>query len=938
MKTASIQCVLVMLLMITAVVGSCQHFAPFFLNNGNSHQYNGGIYGCGATFSDFDKDGFDDLSLPTNGSNPIFYKNINGEMIQISLGIQNQDELKHLVWVDYDNDGDRDLCMTGIGMPVRLFNNAGAMNLTEVSLAAGFPVSADMTYGNSWGDYDRDGDLDVFIAKYDAAYTGMTNADNELYRNNGDGTFTNVADEAGIYFETNYTFMGLWMDYDNDLWPDLLITNDRTEAPNYLFHNNGDGTFSDVSQETGVKDFIWSMSNTSDDYDNDGDVDLYITNGPLGNTHKRNDGNIFSDVTIELNTAVNRFCWSAQFLDADNDGWLDLHVCSTPISTIPGGVVFLKNHQYHFADSTLNAGLSLDAGWSRGSAIGDMNNDGFPDIVVTKTAPSFSSFWQSVPNGNHWMKVNLDGVLSNEDGIGSRIELFADDKIFSRYTHCGEAYNAQNSFSEFFGLAQIEVVDSIRVFWPSGIVDVWGRIPVNQHLHLVEGTSRFADLSASGQVQICSGSDTLVAMLGEWNEVHWFNTSNTDFIVVDSTSLVFAEVRDSAGNRFLSDSLHLEVQMPPVIAIEMELPSCFDGNDGSITLNGVTPMELEEIVWSDPDILGLGAAGLSSGEYFYSLKTVSGCQISDSIFLSQPDSLTVELFTGDNLCAGATSGSVAVVTGGGVAPYTIVADTEADLSQLPAGMYSITITDANGCMVESEFVIQEPDSITVVVSSQQVLCYGESSGTVALDISGGAGSYDVLWNGLDSLHLAAGEHQITVVDANGCASIVEFEIAQPEPLDVQVQIEPVIEGVQQGSAMLSINGGTEPYGVVWSEGNDNALYVEFDEVGAQHVLITDANGCVVDLGFEIEMITGIENNVPSESIIYPNPVDDKLFFSQIPGEDVEVFVLDVLGRNQAQVLFFRSEQFLDVSKLAPGDYQLILKSNFVLSKYHFIKR
>ena len=184
-----------------------QSFLPFFLDNGNSHQYAGGIYGCGATFCDFDKDGWDDLSLPMNGSGAQFYRNVNGAMVSFSLPIQNEDEIKHLTWVDYDNDGDRDLCMTGVGMPVRLFNNGGTMNLTEVSELAGFTASEDMTYGNSWGDYDRDGDLDVFIAKYDAEYAGMTNADNELYRNNGDGTFTNVATEAGIDFEVNYTFM-----------------------------------------------------------------------------------------------------------------------------------------------------------------------------------------------------------------------------------------------------------------------------------------------------------------------------------------------------------------------------------------------------------------------------------------------------------------------------------------------------------------------------------------------------------------------------------------------------------------------------------------------------------------------------------------------------------------------------------------------------------
>lgn len=937
MKSRLFSYLIVAFSVVKAFTGQGQQFVPFFLDNGNSHQYVGGIYGCGATFCDFDKDGFDDLSLPANGTNPVFYKNVNGEMIEFSTGILNQDEIKHLVWVDYDNDGDRDLCMTGIDMPVRLFNNDGAMNLTEVSAAAGFPYSEDMTYGNCWADFDRDGDLDVFVAKYDEVFPVMTNVDNELYRNNGDGTFTNVAYNAGIIFETNYTFMGLWMDYNNDLWPDLLITNDRTEAPNYLFHNNGDGTFTDVSDASGMNDFIWSMSNTSDDYDNDGDADLYITNGPMGNVHKQNNGNgVFEHVANEMNTVVNRFCWSAQFLDADNDGWLDLHVCSTPTFDIPGGVVFMKNNQFYFSDSTAAAGLVTESEWCRGSAVGDLNNDGFPDIVVTKSSPSYSSFWQSVPNGNNWMKVSLDGVISNEDGIGSRIELYADDQLFSRFTHCGEAYNAQNSFAEFFGLAQIDVVDSIRVFWPSGIVDVWERIPVNQHLRLEEGTSQPAELSIAGSLQICA--DTLVSLSHEWPEVIWFDGSTDAFVVCDSSTMVYAEVHDSSGNRFLTDTLNLVVFVPPTITAEIVSPHCYGGNNGSFMLNGIQPEEVDEIIWSNNAIAGLSAEGVASGLFFYQLMTMTGCVISDSVFVSQPENLTVDFSTEDVLCAGSASGSALIVPSGGVEPYTIDTGNVADLSQLSSGTYPITIADAMGCIIESEFVIHQPDSILVMVATTDVGCNGYSGGTAALDIFGGSGSYQILWNGLDSLNLAAGKYQVTVIDGNGCTAIAGFEILEPEPLSAWVHVEPYIEGVQSGSALLTISGGAGPYHIVWGVGIEDEMYVEYSQPGTDSVLITDANGCSLLLSFEIEMNIDINNTDQFKTVIYPNPAADKLYFTNIPEGHCELHVTDILGRNQTIIEFHRSEKFIDITSLSPGDYRLVLKSDDGVSIIHFIKQ
>lgn len=916
-----------------------QSFVPFFLDNGNSHQYIGGIYGCGATFCDFDKDGWDDLSLPANGSNPHFYRNVNGNMQTVSIPVTNSGELKHIVWVDYDNDGDRDLCMTGISMPVKLFSNDGNMQFTDVSTEAGFPESSDMTYGNSWGDYDRDGDLDVFIAKYDAAYAGMTDADNELYRNNGDGTFTNVADEAGIYFEMNATFMGLWMDYNNDLWPDLLITNDRTEIQNYLFHNNGDGTFTDVSVESGVNDFIWSMSNTSGDYDNDGDEDLYITNGPLGNVHKQNTGQeTFADVADVMGTKINRFCWSAQFFDADNDGFQDLHVCSTPIGNTPGGVTFMKNVVSTFDNHTEEAGFAADGGWCRGNAVGDVNNDGFPDLIVTKSAPSYSSFWQGVPNENNWLKVDLLGTVSNIDGVGSRIECYAGGDRYTRFTHCGEAYNGQNSFSEFIGIGQHGLVDSLLVYWPSGIIDKWRRVQVNQSLHLVEGSSEVANLFPGDITSICEGSELNISVSGIWDEIVWFNGLTDSLIAIDTTALVYALVSDSMDNVFLTDTLFIEHHLMPDVTAVVSSPECFGAATGAIELTGVSDHDILSVSWSDSTIIGSHAEGLMAGTYSYQLFTIFNCQLEGSVVIDQPDSLQLDIITTDVLCAGGNDGTAELIVSGGTPEYNIDFVTDINLQQLVAGDYEVQVTDSRGCSKSFDFTITAPDEIECVISVSDVLCAGDSTGNVSLDISGGVSNYVIDWNGLDSLHVPAGEYEAVISDGNGCALNIAFTVSEPDPLSIATTTTAYVQDGAPGSATLTADGGIEPYTVQWSNGNLNTMTADSLESGAYWVLLTDSNGCEISTGFVIEWIAGINQSDKEHHRIYPNPASEYLMIELHGAPQARVIICDQSGRIYAEHLLYSENNMIGIAALPPGNYVAILFHQGIQNNFNFIRK
>jgi len=175
--------------------------------------------------------GYDDLLFCQRGSNPLLFKSEEGTLQPWPLGIQNVGEIKQISWVDFDNDGDRDLSLTGFNMPVQLFQNVSG-TLIPLPSNAGISQVAIVSYGHSWGDYDRDGDLDLFVCNYDAAYMGYVNSDNVLYRNEGNGVFMDVSLSAGFASMVNFTFMAIWMDYNRDLFPDLLVVNDRYEVPN----------------------------------------------------------------------------------------------------------------------------------------------------------------------------------------------------------------------------------------------------------------------------------------------------------------------------------------------------------------------------------------------------------------------------------------------------------------------------------------------------------------------------------------------------------------------------------------------------------------------------------------------------------------------------------------------------------------------------------
>lgn len=844
-----------------------QTFTNVAYANNIFHQYSGGLYGGGVSFCDFDNDGLDDLTFANKSAPPSFFRNTGSTFESYFPSIQNDSEVKQINWIDYDNDGDRDLFFCNLDGPVKLYNNDGNMNLTDVTLAAGFPVTDYETYGNSWADYDRDGDIDVYISNYNGPGFGDPTIQNFLYRNNGDGTFSDVTTIAGVGNGSTYTFQGIWMDHNEDLWPDLFVVNDRYENANNLYLNNGDGTFSDISVTSGLSDYIFAMGVSISDYDHDNDLDFYITNGTDGNVLKRNNGNgTYSNASNPAGVALNLFCWGTQFIDYDNDTWDDLFVCSTPFMATNGQNKLLKNNSGVFTNVTAQSGVQSELAFSYSNAMGDLNQDGFADLAVLNGGSNFSSVWLNNIETNNWLTADLTGTTSNIDGISSWIYCYAGGQKFIKYTHCGESYLGQNSFTEFFGMSDNIQADSIQVKWPSGIVDTWYNVPVNQHLQLVEGQGRRAELVVVGELEICSG-ETNIVNTGLWSAYSWSNSSLGNEIEVTASESIHCLVTDEYGNNFLSDTISIEVHPLPLTVAETIDPLCFNETNGAIT---IIPAEenladFEEIIWTESELSGFIIEGLGAGFYEYQVYSSNNCVSTGSVILIEPNELLADL---------------------------------------------------------------EINSVS---------CHGMNDGNIILQLYGGSLPYSIDWNFQNPDSLAAGQYSVIATDDNGCSISNQFIITQPDELTINFISTPHIIDGSPGTASLTIMGGTTPYSINWSTGEENVMELNDLKAGTHSVIITDAAECVYTHQFEIELVNSIGTQLENGINIFPNPANDVIYLtSNHPTVAYQIF--DCSGRQILSGKLSGTQNIIQTSNLKAGMYFIQLngidqtfRSSFIIN-------
>ena len=468
---------------------------------GVNYSYGDSEYGGGVSFADFNNDGWDDITYATeDGAQIYFFENNNGVFNLVTLnGISNTYKTKQVIWIDYDNDGDKDLFVTAIEGINEFYRNDGGMNFTNISSTIGFFQTDLFTYGTSFGDIDNYVDLDAFISNRTST---EQNQRNYLYRND-EGTFVDITQSSGIPIEdeegnenSQLSFCTMFFDYNKDGFQDIYLANDKTDNINRLYKNLGNGTFEDVSVASGSGIAVNAMTTTLGDYNNDGWFDIYITNTQSsqagnGNVLLKNNGDgTFTNVAEETGTTFNSLAWGAVFLDADNDTLLDLYVSGGFDGSIGS---FLSAAFYHQQNDGIfvipqNIGFENDTRKSFSNAIGDINNDGKPDIIVCNDTENNFLWENKTTNTNNWLKVKLEGVTTNRDGIGNTIEIFINGRSQYRYTLAGEGYISQNSYHEFFGLGEATEVDYVKVTWTgTNTEDIIYDVNANQSITIKEG-------------------------------------------------------------------------------------------------------------------------------------------------------------------------------------------------------------------------------------------------------------------------------------------------------------------------------------------------------------------------------------------------------------------------------------------------------------------
>ena len=479
--------------------------------------------GSGGGFLDYDNNGWQDLFLVNSGPTPavrseeapsshLFRNNRDGsfEDVTAASGVTNAGRYgMGCAFADYDNDGDVDIYVTNFG-PNVLYRNNGDGTFTDVTDQAQVGDSGWST-STAFGDYDRDGWLDLYVCNYldfsyeknvpcyvgqlltychPQAYPGVQNT---LYRNLGNGRFENATRRAGLVVtdvENSKSLGVLWTDLDMDGWVDLFVTNDSTG--NHLFKNLGDGTFEDISLISGG-----ALSNYGDpqsgmgvdaaDFDQKGRLHIVVTNFSYEtNALYYNEGKgLFTDRIVDFALATSSFnplAFGVNFFDFDNDGYFDLfvangHILDNARETDPTGTLsyeqrnqlFRYNGQGKFIEVSSSAGKYFHHGnVSRGSAVGDFNNDGRMDLLVCNNSGKADLLENRTTSANHWIKVKMQGSHCSRDAVGARVHVLAQDYRLVQEVRAGSSYLSQSDLRLHFGLGPRTRVDSIEIVWPCG--------------------------------------------------------------------------------------------------------------------------------------------------------------------------------------------------------------------------------------------------------------------------------------------------------------------------------------------------------------------------------------------------------------------------------------------------------------------------------------
>ena len=499
--------------------------------------------GSGVAWGDYDGDGDDDLFLvniagpltaspagiaASPGTNKLYRNNGGGTFTDVTsaAGLEYRGVGMAAAWADFDNDAQLDLVVTSFGR-ILLYRNRGDGTFEETARKTGLLKHERYWSGAAWGDYDRDGDLDLYVCAYaryqfrpedagrksqqfasDVPYTLNPSSyppePNALFRNNGDGTFTELAGRAGVANPAGRSLTAAWCDFDLDGWLDIYVANDVSD--NAMYRNLGNGRFEDVSHSALVSDYRGAMGLAVGDYDDDTDPDIFIThwmaqeNGLFWNLLRSFDGRQppgelrFMDVADMVGLgqiALDRIGWATSFFDFDNDGRLDLFVTNGSTfqdevdpSRLKPMVNFLfwqKSPEEGFFELGEAAGSAFaEPQVGRGGAYADYDNDGDLDLALQRFGDSPYLLRNEGGNMSHWLTVRLKRAKGTGEAVGAVVELTSAGRTQTRFAGCQPSYLSQNSAQIHFGLGAQTMADKLRVRFLSGVTKELSGVAANQ--------------------------------------------------------------------------------------------------------------------------------------------------------------------------------------------------------------------------------------------------------------------------------------------------------------------------------------------------------------------------------------------------------------------------------------------------------------------------
>jgi enediyne biosynthesis protein E4 len=505
--------------------------------------------GSGAAWGDYDNDGWLDLFVANEvgplsmgedqirnspAHSALYHNQGDGTFIEVSAqaGVDLRAWAISPAWGDYDNDGALDLFVSCYGFN-RLYHNNGDGTFSDESTKAGMDEREGFWAGASWGDFNRDGFIDLYVCgyvqysgqedqvsslQYDVEVPASINPSsfkperNLLFLNNQDGSFSEIAKKAGVDDKNGRSLSAAWCDFDDDGWPDIYVANDVSD--NVLYRNSGDNTFEEISHSALVADYRGAMGVAVGDWDNDNDMDMFITHwiaqeNALYNNMRSHFLSLNSSMQNEIKfmdeadryglgqIGLDYIGWGTSFFDYDNDSKLDLFVVNGStfqqkqnprlLTPMADQLFWNQGKEEGFYDVSTVSGKVFNKQYvGRGAAFGDYDNDGDMDIFIVNNGGPGILLRNEGGNKNNWLKVGLHGVQSNRSAIGTKIRIVMGESIQIRQVGAQSSYCSQNSFIQHFGLGESVNVDTLEINWPAGTKQVFHNLSTNKSLEIVE--------------------------------------------------------------------------------------------------------------------------------------------------------------------------------------------------------------------------------------------------------------------------------------------------------------------------------------------------------------------------------------------------------------------------------------------------------------------